>query len=151
MKYVIIAYIALGLILSLAIGIEYNCDGLEMFPKYYGSPFVFKQKSIAFSMEYYYSISGLIGNILVWSTLLFLINMAIKTIIEKLNKPKWMIVSYRIIIGLMIAFTTLNIAMDSLTIGKGFTSGLNYWYWNMDKEAKEWGMSCKGEVKTFRK
>ena len=29
-----------------------------MFPTYYGSPFVFKDKSLGSSMEYYYSISG---------------------------------------------------------------------------------------------
>ena len=60
MKYLIIPYIALGLVLSLAIGIEYNCEGHEMFPIYYGCPFVFMKKSLGSSMEYYYSISGLL-------------------------------------------------------------------------------------------
>jgi hypothetical protein len=151
MKYVLIPYIALGLILSLAIGIEYHCEGQEMFPTYYGSPFVFKQKSLGSSMEYFYSISGLALNILVWSSFLFFIEKVIQNIIGKRSIQKWLRVSYKIIIVLMIAFTTLNIVVDSIMIGRGFNNGLNYWYWDIDKEAKDWGMNCKGEVIIFRK
>ncbi|MEZ5047558.1 MAG: hypothetical protein R2831_11255 [Chitinophagaceae bacterium] len=146
-KYAIIPYIALGLILSLAIGIEYNCEGQEMFPTYYGSPFVFKKKSLGNSMEYFYSISGLILNLLVWSLFLILIDKIIQAINEKLRRPKWLGLSYKIIIGLMIAFTTLNIVIESTMIGRGFDKGLNYWNWDMDKEAKDSGMTCKVEVK----
>jgi len=151
MKYVIIPYVALGLILSLSIGIKYNCEGQEMFSTYYGSPFVFKQKSLGSSMEYFYNISGLILNVLVWSSFLFIIEKLIKTIIGNLNSPKWIRISYKIIIGLMIAFTTLTIVIESITIGRGFDKGSNYWYSNMDKEAKDWGMTCKGEIILFRK
>ncbi|GHN00335.1 hypothetical protein WSM22_18240 [Cytophagales bacterium WSM2-2] len=151
MKYVIIPYIALGLILSLAIGIKYNCAGQEMFPVYYGSPFVFKQKSLGSSMEYFYSISGLTINILVWSFVFFLINQAIQRLIPKLSKAKLIRTSYNIVIGLMIAFTTLNIVIDASMVGRGFDKGLNYWYWDTDKEAKDWGMTCEGEVTVFGK
>lgn len=151
MKYVIIPYIALGLILSLAIGIEYNCEGQEMFPTYYGSPFVFKRKSLGSSMEYFYSVSGLIINVLVWSCALFFIDKSIQNNIKKVSKPKLIRISYNSIISLIIAFTTLNIGMDSVMIGRGFKEGRNYWYWNVDKEAKDWGMTCEGKIITFRK
>lgn len=151
MKYAIIPYLALGLILSLAIGIEYNCQGQEMFPIFYGSPFVFKQTSLGSSMEYFYSVTGLLLNILVWSICLFIIDQVIQTIMEKLNRQKWVCTSYKIIIGLMIVFTTFNIVIDAGMIGRGFDNGLNYWYWDMDKEAKDWGMTCKGELITFIK
>lgn len=127
MKYAIIPYLALGLILSLSIGIEYNCEGQEMFPTYYGSPFVFKRKSLGSSMEYFYSISGLILNVIVWSSFLFIIDKVIQTIIGKLSSPMWICITYKIIIGLMIVFTTLNIAIDSIMIGRGFDKRLNYW------------------------
>ena len=149
MKYAIIPYIALGLVLSLAIGIEYNCDGREMFPTYYGSPFVFKQKSLGSSMEYFYSISGVILNVLVWSFFLFIIEKAIQTIIGKLTTPKPIRILHKIIIGSMILFTTLNIAIDSIMIGEGFGEGLNYWYWDIDKESSDWGMTCKEEMISF--
>ena len=102
-------------------------------------------------MEYFYSISGLLFNVLVWSLFLFIIDKVIATIIRKSNTPMWILTSYKIVIGLMIAFTTLNLAVDSTMIGRGFDKGLNYWYWDLDREAKDWGMTCKGEIITFYK
>lgn len=147
MKFLIIPYIALGLVLSLTLGIEYNCEGQEMFPTYYGSPFVFKQTSLGSSMEYFYSVSGLILNILTWSIILFFVDKGIK----KINKSKGFKVGYKVVIGLLIVFSTLNVAMDSIMIGRGFNKNLNYWYWDMDKEAEDWGMTCEGEFIIFRK
>ncbi len=149
MKYVIILYIAFGLVLSLVIGIKYNCQGQEMFPTYYGSPFVFKQTSLASSMEYFYSISGLILNVLIWSLVLFLLDKAIQILIGKIKATKLINVSYKTIIGLLAVFTTMNIAIDVATIGRGFRYGSNYWYWDVDKEIKEWGMTCQGEMIIF--
>ena len=80
MKFIIIPYIALGLVLSVAIGIEYNFIGEEMMPTYWGSPFVYKQESLGSSLERYYSISGLVLNILVWSIVLFFIDKGIRRI-----------------------------------------------------------------------
>lgn len=150
MKYIVTPYIAFGLVLSMAIGIEYNCTGQEMFPTYYGSPFVFKQKSLGSSMEYYYSISGLVLNILTWSFVLTIIDITIKRLKRKV-KRNWVNISYKAIIGVFVLFTTLNIAMGYVMIGRGFKEGLNYWYWNLDKEAKDWGVTCEGRLITFKK
>lgn len=143
MKYAIIPFIALGLVLSLAIGIEYKCEGQEMFPTYYGSPFVFKQKSLGSSMEYFYSVSGLILNVMVWGIPLFFIDKAVQRAFQKINRPKLINISYKTIIALLIAFTTINIATASVMTGRGFKQGRNYWHWDVDKEAKAWGMSCE--------
>lgn len=151
MKYVIIPYIALGLVLSLIIGIEYKCEGQEMFPSYYGSPFVFKQKSLASSMEYFYSILGLIGNVLVWSLILFLLDKIIQTAISKIKKQQLIYVFYKIMIGLLIVFATLNIVIEFTMTANGFEPGLNYWYWDIDKEAKDWGIECKGKIVMLKK
>jgi hypothetical protein len=142
MKFVIIPYIALGFVLSLAIGIEYNCKGQEMFPTYYGSPFVFKQKSLGSSMEYFYSISGLILNVLTWSVVLYFLDKGI----QRFNKKKPIRVWYKFILGLLIVFTTLNVAVDSKMLGRGFNENLNYWYWNLANEAKIWEVKCEGEL-----
>jgi hypothetical protein len=88
MKYIIIPYIALGLISSLVIGIEYNCEGQEMFPTFFGSPFVFKKESLGNSMEYVYSISGIIINVLTWSVALFMVHSTINRLIQKIQKKK---------------------------------------------------------------
>jgi hypothetical protein len=51
----------------------------------------------------------------------------------------------------MIGFTTVNVLFDFLMLGSGFEEGRNYWYMNMDKEAKDWGMDCEGEWSIFGK
>ena len=151
MKYLIIPYIALGLVLSLAIGIEYNCYGQEMFPIYYGCPFVFMVKSLGSSMEYYYSITGLLLNVVSWSILLIFFRFAILKIIVKSGDNKMIQTIYSGVIVILIVFTTLNILADSITIGHGFKKGLNYWYMDLNKEAKDWGMKCNGDLIIFKK
>lgn len=142
MKFVIIPYIALGLVLSVFVGVRYNCTAtFDVFPTYYGSPFVFKSTSLGSSMEYFYSISGLIMNVLIWSLLLFVID----ELVQKFNTTKWVTRPYKIIVGLLIGFTTLNILFGFLTFGSGFDKNSNYWYWDMSGEAKKWGVVCDGK------
>jgi hypothetical protein len=102
-------------------------------------------------MEYFYSISGLSLNVLVWGSFLFITNQVIQLVISKLSSTTWINLSYKIVIGLMIAFTTLILAFEWTMVGRGFGKDLNYWYWDMDKEAKAWGMTCTGEFILFRK
>ena len=147
MKYLIIPYIALGLVLSLVIGVEYKCTGPEMFPTHYGSPFVFRKTNLGSSMEYYFSVSGLILNTLIWSVLLYLVDSSVR----KLKKKKVFKIGYTFIIVLLFAFSTLNVFAEIVMLGKGFNKHSNYWYWNMEKEAKDWGVECTGDFKVFGK
>jgi hypothetical protein len=151
MKYAIILYIALGLILSLAIGIQYHCEGEEMFPIYYGSPFIFMKTSLACSLEHHFSILGLVANCMVWSFMLFFIDKTIQILIRKVSKPKLIRISYNIIIVLMLLFSTFHIAINAIFLGSGFEKDLNYWYWDVDKEAKYYKVTCKGELILFPK
>jgi hypothetical protein len=147
MKYLIIIFIALGLTFSLIFGIEYSCTGQEMFPIYYGSPFVFKQKSLGSSMEYYYSISGLLLNVIIWSSVILIIRYGINKLIKRTLNNKIVIIIYKISVGLLIIFSLANTSIAYLGMGRGFDKNLNYWYWNFNKEAKDWGMTCEGEWK----
>jgi len=147
MRFIIIPYIALGLVLSVAIGIEYNFNGEEMMPKYWGSPFVYKQESLGSSLERYYSVVGLILNVVLWSLLLFLIEQGIKS----LNLTEKYAYPYKVIIILLIAFSSLNILFDYSLLANGFEENLNYWYWDIDNEAKVWDGKYEGEFTTFRK
>ena len=147
MKYLIIIFIALGLTFSLIFGIEYSCTGQEMFPIYYGSPFVFKQKSLGSSMEYYYSISGVLLNVVIWSSVILIIRYGINKLIKRTSNNKIVIITYKISLGLLIMFSLLNISITYLGMGRGFNKNLNYWYWNFNNEAKDWGMTCEGEWK----
>jgi hypothetical protein len=142
MKFIVIPYIALGLVLSLAIGVEYKCGGPEVFPTYYGCPFIYKQESLGSTMEFYYSICGLFLNILTWSILLYFLDKWVQII----NKAKSIRALYKIITGFLIIFTTLILVTDLQMIGIGFEENLNYWYWNIDNEAADWGVTCDGKL-----
>jgi hypothetical protein len=147
MKFVIIPYIALGLVSSVALGIEYNFIGKEMMPTFWGSPFVFKQESLGSSLERYYSIYGLVLNVTIWSIFLFFVDKVIRRIIQtKRNK-----VFYKVVIALFIVFTTFNVLYDYSLIGNGFEENLNYWYWDIDKVAEDWGGKYEGEITTLKK
>lgn len=143
LKYILIFYIAFGCVLSSLIAIEYNCEGQEAFPTYYGSPFIFKQKSMASSMEYFYSVGGLLLNGAVWSLALYLIDKFVRSLI----KTRFVRIVYNSATSLLVLFSTLSIILQSTCVGKGFEPGQNYWYWNFDQEAQQWGMQCKGHVK----
>ncbi len=97
MKYIIIPYVALGLVLSLVLGIEYNFTGQEMFPDFYGSPFVFKRESLGSSMEYFYSISGLVMCTLTWSVFLFVIDIIIRRLTSSVKNKKLVSITYKLI------------------------------------------------------
>ena len=118
-----------------------------MFPDYYGSPFIFKQKSLGSSMEYFYSISGLLVNTLIWSIPVALIYFGLNKI-KKQKLKKSVIISFSIILCI---FTTLNLAIDTVMLGRGFKPSNNYWYWNVDKEAKDWGVTSKSKIVFFKK
>jgi hypothetical protein len=149
MKYALIPFIALGLVLSLSLGIEYHCEGEEMFPTYYGSPFVFKQESLGSSMEYFYSISGLTLNVLIWSLVLLFINRPIQKLVHQTIKH-WIKLSYKICLTLLLVFSILNISLELMMLGRGFEKNRNYWFFNLDEEAKAWGMRCQPELIYFQ-
>lgn len=146
-KYLTIPFIALGVVLSLIFGVEYNCQGEEMFPIYYGSPFVFKEKSLGSSMEYFYSVSGLLLNVAVWSVIIALLRFVVLKILDLKSKNRTIIKIYKGIVVTLVVFSTLNIGISYIGIGQGFKKGLNYWNMDLDKEAKDWGMKCEGEWK----
>src|SRR5690554_1694177 len=86
MKYIIIPFIALGFVLSSFIGVGYYCNDWGMTPEYFGSPFIFKQKSLGSSLTYFYSVSGLLLNIAIWCVPILLIRKLFLIIILKKDK-----------------------------------------------------------------
>lgn len=146
MKIFILIYIALGLSLSLMLGLKYDCTGPEYFPDFYGSPFIFKRKSHATSLEFYYSISGVLLNLAIWSLGLY----AIKWVVLRLlPENKIVHVAKLIITGTLVTLSTLILIADFIMLGNWFGPEANYWYWDVDKEAADWGMKCEGEVQLF--
>lgn len=147
MKFILIPYIALGFVLSGVLEIEYNFVGEERMPRYWGSPFVYKQESLASSLERYYSIFGLVLNVFVWSVFLFFVDKGIRMV----NQLKQFKVVYKIMIALFMCFTTIIVLPHFSLMGNGFEENQNYWYWDIDKVAKDWGGKYEGEITTLTK
>jgi len=150
MKFILIPFIALGLTLGMVYGVVYECEGVEPFPTYFGSPFIFKQSSLGSSMEYFFSISGILLNMLVWSVLLFVMRFGYQVLLEFTRYSIFLRVPYYVVVFSMIAFTLLNLFKLSIDLGGGFNRNLNYWYWNVDKDMKDYGMHCEGTLEFLR-
>ncbi|BCY28774.1 hypothetical protein [Flavobacterium okayamense] len=143
-KYFTLIFIGLGIGLSLLFGVEYTCKGSnEMFPDYYGNPFIFKQESLGSSLEYYFSLTGIILNTLFWTIILIGLRLIILKIIKISNNNKFIIYSYRLITLVLILFTILNIYISYLEMGMSFNQ--IELYWDMNKEAQVYGLICEGE------
>lgn len=148
-EYLVVFFIALGMSLSLIVCIEYDCVGTEMFPTYYGSPFVFKKTSLGSSMQFFYSIYGIILNLFIWYILVYCFNLIANKIIEAMHYNILSIIIYKILIIFFLIFSFLSILIAWLEIGNGFDKNFNYWYWNLNKEANDWGMVCDGKWRFF--
>lgn len=100
-------------------------------------------------MTYYYSVSGLVVNVAVWTAILLLIRLAILQMIEGTKNYKMFNGIYKGIVGVLIVFTTLNVAITYIMLGRGFDENSNYWYFDLDNDAKDWGVECKGKWGMF--
>ena len=149
MKFLLIFFIALGLVLSCVLTLEYNCVGNEVFPKYWGSPFVFKQSSLASSLEYHYSVLGLLANTLIYSIILGIIHYYFVFFIAKNRFKKPLFILYKMGIMLLLLFSIASCTFSTLIMGSGFGKHSNYWYFELDKEASDWGMQCSGTWVVF--
>jgi hypothetical protein len=149
MKYVIIPFIALGLSMAMVYGVEYDCEGPEPFSTYYGSPFLFKKSSLGSSMEYFYSISGLLLNWALWSVVLYLLRFGFKIVLELTRFNMYLHLMYKITVLGLLVFSILNLVVFSIELARGFAPNMNYWYWNFDQEVRDYGMQCTGTWQFF--
>lgn len=145
-KYFAIPIIALGIALSAIVGIEYKCPSSgDIYSTFYASPFLFKQVSLGSSMEYYYSIVGLLLNFITWFLILITIRYLILKTLNTRSNPKTTNILYRTVVGGLLIFSILSILFAWTSFGQGFNENLNYWYWNLDQETVNSGITCKGQ------
>lgn len=97
-------------------------------------------------MTYFYSVSGLLLNVIVWSIPVIAIRLLILYFIRKAKNQKLGANIYKAIVILMLVFSTLNIALNYMMMGNGFYEGANYWYMDLDKEVQDWGVECEGKL-----
>lgn len=121
---------------------QYNCEGPEMFPIFYGTPFIYKSTSLATSITFDYYIIGTVANCIVWFLLFTLLRYLVLRIIIK---STILTIIYKGVIVIMLLISALNFTYFVLT-----SAGSQYQlYVNYEKDAKVWGMTCKGEFKFF--
>jgi hypothetical protein len=131
--------------LSGIIGLGYPCDGYE-FIHYYGSPFIYKKASLGSSMTYYYSISGLLANSVLWITALYFIRwLALKTLGKLANNFTLKLIG---ILGLivLVALSSLVISFSYITTDSRFEPEFNYWYIDLGSEEERWEKDCTPEL-----
>jgi len=120
--------------------IVYDCTGQEMFPNFFGCPFIYKSSSLASSLEYDFYLLGIIANIILWSLVILLLRLVLLKILTGIdNKFLWnayKISKYSLAI-LCIAWTTLFFYVSYSSIK--FQADIN-------GEAKTWGMTCEGQL-----
>ncbi|MDP8079995.1 hypothetical protein [Phocoenobacter skyensis] len=127
----IILYIALGLVLSNLFGFSYQSIGDEWLPTYWANPIVYKKQGVT-SLENYYSVYGVIVNVLIWSVILFFIDKVVKQV-------KYPSIFYKIGVIFLLVLASVFILVNGCFVGDGFSTEQNYWHWNIDQEAKDWG------------
>lgn len=117
----------------------YHCEGTEVFPVYYASPFIYMSSSLATSMAYDYYIAGFIGNIICWSFILLGIRyLANKWFpLKPAGVVKWL---QRIVEVVLILFTVLVFWLEFTTSGHTVS-----FFADLTSTARAWGMTCSPE------
>ena len=120
--------------------IVYNCSGQEMFPTYFGSPFIYKSSSLVSSLEFDFYLLGITANVILLSTLVLLLRFVLVKIFSGIGN-KFILYIYKTskygLAILCIAWTILFFYVSYSSLQ--FQADIN-------GEAKAWGMTCKGQL-----
>lgn len=79
-----------------------------------------------------------------------MVDLAVNRLFKRLELNKLVYTSYRVFVVVLIVISTFLIAGESVMLGNGFDEHSNYWFWNMEQEAKAWEMTCRGELVIFQ-
>lgn len=114
----------------------YHCEGEEVFPVYYASPFIYKSTSLATSMAHDYYLSGFLADVFLWSIVfLFLRQMVVRWFSGSTTVAiKWM---RRIFELTLLIFSLFVFWLEATTAGQ--TMSL---FADLSDTAKAWGMTC---------
>ncbi len=120
--------------------IVYACTGPEMFPTYYGCPFIFKATNLGTSLAWDFFFWPTLINLILWVVFFLLIRLIIhKTMLKNGNKIiTYSYVSVKFILTLFFLFS---IAISLTYEGHSLKTNVDF-----DNEAKAWGMTCEGHL-----
>ena len=142
LKYIFAFIISLGILLVPYYKpiIIYACTGQEMFPTYYGCPFIYKGTNLGTSLAWDFFVWPTIANLILWAALLLLLRLIIhKTILKNENKiVKYFYMTIKFTVTIYFLFW---IAISLKYEGYSLASHINF-----ENEAKTWGMTCEGHI-----
>lgn len=143
-RYIFTTLFVLGVLISpfSVLQITYKCQGEEMFPIFYGSPFVHKATSLGSSMAYVFYLTGMVSNLVIWGASLLLLHYLIEKFIwPTFNKTKqYLGYLFKAIAVIYFVFALLVLSSGDHMLETSV---------NLDKEAAEWGMRCEGHFGVF--
>lgn len=120
--------------------IVYECTGTEMFPTYYGCPFIYKATNLGTSLAWDFFFWPTLANLVIWMTFFLLLRqIAYKTLLKYENKIiKYCYVAVKFIFTIYFLFW---IAVSFNYPGYALESSVDF-----ESEAKAWGMTCEGHI-----
>lgn len=142
LKYLFAFVFSLGILLTPHYRpvIVYACTGPEMFPTYYGCPFVYKATNLGTSLAWDFFFWPTLSNLIIWTAFFLLFRFIIYKIILK-NENKIIKYAYVSVKFILTIFFLYWIAISLTYEGHSLKTNVNF-----DKEAKTWGMTCEGHL-----
>lgn len=141
-KYIFTLIISLGILLTpyYKPTIVYTCSGTEMFPTFYGCPFIYKSTSLATSLAFDFYFWRTLANLIIWMLILLLLRLILhKTILKHENKlVKYSYSAFKLIVTI---YFLLMITIALKFEGYSLKSDIDF-----EKETKAWGMTCDGHL-----
>lgn len=139
---IILLFIAFGMLCSPSaiLSFKYSCTGSEVFPVFYGSPFIYKSTSLATSLAFDYYALGFLGSWLTWALVIGAIWYLVKRFLLR-EDNKVIANIYSVVVGLLVFFAVMSLIFAAQT-NAGSTI---QWELDLDKVANEHGMSCTKE------
>jgi hypothetical protein len=121
--------------------IVYACTGTEMFPTYYGCPFIYKATNLGTSLAWDFFFLPTLANLILWMIVFLFIRYIIyKTVLKNENK-----ITRYTYIALKFGITTFFLFLIGISLTYDGHS-LIMTSVNFDNEAKNWGMTCEGQL-----
>jgi hypothetical protein len=142
LKSIILAVIFSTAWLLFPIGLPkliYHCEGSDVFPVYYASPFIYKSTSMATSMAHDYYLAGFLADVFLWSIVfLFLRQIFLRWFSgSTTGSMNWV---GRIFEAALLIFSLFVFWLEATTSGQTMSLVAD-----LSETAKAWGMSCSPE------
>jgi hypothetical protein len=139
--------ISFGFSVSMVFSVEYLCEGNVLFPKHYGSPFIFKKTSLDSAFIYYYSLSGMLYNLIFWGVIFLGSALFLRKLRKRILYYGIINVIYKSFVFLFIVISISQIVAFRKSLSQSFDVTTNYWNWEFEEQVSRNELRCFDEWK----